>query len=79
MFLHRPGPHISGRRTRDLMFDDGSTGDLVAGDGIFSRLYTVGPCKGRHFAAVDVIDAATFMELEAPYNATAWGMPYIVQ
>jgi len=79
VFLHRPGPHITGRRTRDIMFDDGTNGDLVAGDGIYTRVYTIGPCRGRHFAAVDAIDAATFMELEAPYNSGAWGMPYIVE
>ena len=79
VFLHRPGPHITGRRTRDIMFDDGTNGDLVAGDGIYTRMYTIGPCRGRHFAAVDVIDAATFMKLEAPYNSGAWGMPYIVE
>jgi hypothetical protein len=79
VFLHRPGPHISGRRNRDLMFDDGTNGDMVAGDGVFTRVYTVGPCRGRHFAAVDVIDSATFMEIEAPYNSVAWGMPYIVE
>ena len=79
VFMHRPGPHISGRRTRDLMFDDATNGDTVAGDGVFTRVYTIGPRGGRHFTAVDVIDAATFMELEAPYNSVAWGMPYIVE
>ena len=79
VFLHRPGPHITGRRTRDIMFDDGTNGDLVAGDRIYTRIYTIGPCRGRHFAAVDIIDAATFMKLEAPYNSGAWGMPYIVE
>jgi hypothetical protein len=79
VFLHRPGPYITGRRTRNIMFDDGTNGDLVADDGIYTRIYTIGPCRGRHFAAVDVIDAATFMELEAPYNSGAWGMPYIVE
>jgi len=79
VFLHRPGPHLTGRRTRDVMFDDGTNGDRVAGDGVYTRMYTIGPCRGRHFAAVDVIDAATFMELDAPYNSGAWGMPYIVE
>ena len=79
VFLHRPGPGLFGKRKRDLMFDDGTNGDVTAGDGIYSRTYTIGPCKGRHFAAVDVIDSATFAQLEAPYNSTAWGMPYIVQ
>jgi len=79
VFLHRPGPGIAGRRTRDIMFDDGTNGDLTPGDGIYTRLYSIGPCRGRHFAAVDVIDAATFMELETSYNSGAWGMPYIVE
>jgi hypothetical protein len=79
VFLHRPGRTIFGRRARDIMFDDGTNGDRFAGDGIYSRTYTIGPHAGRHFAAVDVIDAATFMEQNAPYNSGAWGMPYIVE
>ena len=79
VFLHRPGPGIAGRRTRDIMFDDGTNGDRIPGDGIYTRLYTIGPCRGRHFAAVDVIDAATFTELQTPYDSGAWGMPYIVE
>ena len=61
------------------MFDDGTNGDLVAGDGIYTRLYTIGSCPGRHFAAVDVIDAGTFGRLDSPVISTAWGMPYIVK
>jgi len=79
VFLHRPGHNITGRRTRDIMFDDGTNGDTTAGDGIYTRSYTIGPCPGRHFAAVDVIDAGTFAELESPVNSIAWGMPYIVE
>ena len=79
VFLHRPGPHITGRRTRDVMYDNGTGGDLVANDGTYTRVYTIGPCRGRHFAAVDVIDATTFMELESPYNSGAWGTPYLVE
>ncbi len=72
VFLHRPG------RVRDLMFDDGTYGDQTASDGVFSRTYTIGQLPGRYFAAVDVIDSATFMDESAVYNSTAWGMPYIV-
>lgn len=79
VFLHRPGHSITGRRTRDIMFDDGTNGDTAAGDGIYTRTYTIGPCPGRHFAAVDTIDAGTFAELEYPVNSMAWGMPYIVK
>jgi hypothetical protein len=77
VFLHRPGAF---GRVRDLMYDDGATeGDKVAGDGIFSRAYTIGNAVGRHFAVVDLIDAATFKDQTTPYNATAWGMPYLVE
>ncbi|UCF30606.1 MAG: hypothetical protein JSV26_11235 [bacterium] len=79
VFLHRPAHTILGGMTRDLMFDDGTNGDAVAGDGTYSRTYTIGPHAGRHFAVVDVIDAAAFMEQDAPYNSGAWGMPYIVE
>lgn len=78
VFLHRPGPCLFGR-CRDVMFDDGiNGGDRVAKDGIFSRTYTIGQHIGYHFAAVDVIDAETFMNDITDYNSTAWGMPYRV-
>lgn len=77
VFLHRPGQT---GRVRDLMYDDGATeGDKAAGDGIFSRTYTIANRIGRHFAVVDLIDAATFKDQMTPYNATAWGMPYLVE
>ena len=79
VFLHRPGHMLAGRRTRDAMFDDGTNGDVTAGDGVYTRIYIIGPHPGRHFAAVDAIDSATFMEEEAPYNSGAWGMPYVVK
>jgi hypothetical protein len=79
VFLHRPGPGIMGRRTRDIMFDDGTNGDELASDGVYTRVYMISPCSGRHFAAVDVIDSGTFADLETPYNSAALGMPYIVQ
>lgn len=78
VFLHRPGPCLFGR-CRDVMYDDGTNGgDKVAGDGIFSRTYTIGQHIGYHFAAVDVIDSTTFMDQSTNYNSTAWGMPYRV-
>lgn len=76
LFLHRPDP--SGR-VRERMFDDGTHGDVTENDGIYSRTYTISNRIGRHFAVVDLIDAATFKEGETPYNATAWGMPYRVE
>ncbi len=77
VFLHRPGPCLFGR-CRDIMYDDGTNGDVIANDGIFSRTYTIGDSLGYHFAAVDVIDAVTFMDQATNYNSTAWGMPYRV-
>lgn len=77
VFLHRPGPCLFGR-CRDVMFDDGTNGDKVANDGIFSRTYTIGQHIGYHFASVDVIDAETYMNDTTDYNSTAWGMPYRV-
>lgn len=77
VFLHRPG--LSGR-VRDLMYDDGATeGDMAAGDGIYTRTYTIADRIGRHFAVVDLIAAAAFKDETTSYNATAWGMPYLVE
>ncbi len=79
VFLHRPGLLCPFGRCRDIMYDDGiNGGDKVAGDGIFSRTYTIGHHIGYHFAAVDVIDTETFMDQTTNYNSTAWGMPYRV-
>lgn len=75
VFLHHPGPM---GRERDPMFDDGTHGDQIVGDGIYSRTYTISPAFGRHFAAVDAISAETFADPDAPYNSTGWGMPYLV-
>ncbi len=77
VFLHHPRGPLG--RVRDLMFDDGTHGDQTSSDSVFSRTYTIGQLPGRYFAAVDVIDSATFMDETAVYNSTAWGMPYIVE
>ncbi len=71
VYLHRPGG-------RDLMHDDGLEGDVVAGDGVYTRIYKIGHNVGRYFAVVDAIDGDTLMDKDAPYNSTAWGMPYYV-
>lgn len=78
VFLHRPGLLCPFGRCRDIMFDDGTNGDKAAGDGVFSRTYSIGHHIGYHFAAVDVIDAETYMNDTTDYNSTAWGMPYRV-
>jgi hypothetical protein len=69
--------HHDGRR--EPMIDDGTHGDAIAGDGIFTKTKTVGASLGFHHAAVDALDAAVFADETTPnYNATAWAMPYIV-
>jgi hypothetical protein len=66
-------------RRREPMFDDGTHGDEVAGDGIFTKTKTVGEALGLHRAAVDALDAEMFSdETTQNYNATGWTMPYIV-
>ncbi|MCI0528782.1 MAG: hypothetical protein L0Y56_15190, partial [Nitrospira sp.] len=69
--------HHDGRR--EPMFDDGTHGDAVAGDGIFTKTKTVGPSLGFHHAAIDALDAEVFSdETTQNYNAAAWAIPYIV-
>jgi len=71
VYLHRPGG-------RDLMHDDGLDGDVVAGDGVYTKIYKIGHNVGRYFAVVDAIDGDTLLDKDAPYNSTALGMPYYV-
>lgn len=75
--VHRPG--IRGH-LRDLMYDDGTHGDEIAGDKIFTRTYTHGGVTGWHHAAVDVLDKEMFSdETTQNYNSSAWVIPYKVE
>ncbi len=79
--LERPSVvylHHDGRR--EPMFDDGlHGGDETAGDGVFTKTKRIGPRLGIHHAAVDALDAEVFADETTPnYNASAWGMPYLV-
>lgn len=68
------------RHQRMLMYDDGTNGDKVAGDGIFTGTYIIGVNTGYHHAAVDVLDKEMFDDEETQnYNTAAWAMPYIVE
>lgn len=72
VFLHHDGK-------REEMFDDGSNGDMIAGDGVFTREYEIGERPGVHHAAVDAIDAETFADETTPnYDSNTWGVPYLV-
>jgi hypothetical protein len=68
-----PGPR---ERRRLLMRDDGTHGDTVAGDGVYTAVWLVQDV-GRHHLAVDVINSRTLQnETDDDYNSTAWGVPY---
>lgn len=72
VFVHGPCPVWP----RHLMYDDGTFGDRVAGDGIFTYEWYVEDCTpdGLH-VAVDVIDADTMEdEVEEDYDSGAWGI-----
>ncbi|MGE5176862.1 MAG: choice-of-anchor X domain-containing protein [Hyphomicrobiales bacterium] len=69
-----PGPRD---RVRIRMWDNGQNGDAVAGDGVYTAMWTVRDL-GIHHAAVDVINARTLQnETDDDYNSTAWGLPYV--
>ena len=69
-----PGP-LDRRRIR--MLDNGRNGDAVAGDGIFTAIWTVRDA-GIHHAAIDVINSRTLQnETDDDYNSTTWGIPYV--
>jgi hypothetical protein len=67
--MARPWPRL-------LLHDDGIVPDQTAGDGIYSGGYTSGDRQGIFQANVDVINAATVYDSEAPYDAGSWALPY---
>ncbi len=76
VFLHYGKPFQNHKR--EQMFDDGTHGDEVAGDGKYTNTWTIGSNASiyRH-AAVDVLDAGCLQnEDEDDYNSVAWRIPY---
>ncbi|RMF87606.1 MAG: hypothetical protein D6739_01390 [Nitrospirae bacterium] len=64
---------------RRLMVDDGTHGDAVAGDGIYTARFVAGPGRGRHRFVVDAIDRTTLAnESEDDYDSERWVVPYRV-
>lgn len=63
-----------GKFHRDRLYDDGTHGDVIAGDGIYSRLYTIDLDRGYYSAVLDLI-AAGMLDIESPadYNSTSLG------
>lgn len=78
VYLHHgmPAAHY-----RQLMYDDGTNGDEVAGDGKYTRVYTIGAGdKIYRSAFIDVLDSGCLQnETQDDYNSTCWRIPYKVQ
>ncbi len=48
------------------------------GGGVFEGTFRVAERRGRHRVAIDVIDADTLLDENAPYDAVIWGFNYRV-
>lgn len=73
--------YIHWGKKRALMYDDGTHGDVTAGDNIFSKEITVdGNNVGHHHSEIDAIDGAVFADETTPnYNSEIWGVPMIIE
>lgn len=78
VYLHHGMPTA---HQRNLMYDDGTNGDEVAGDGKYTRVYTIAAGdKIYRSVFVDVLDSGCLQtETVDDYNSTAWRIPYKVQ
>ncbi len=71
VFVHGPCPTWP----RHWMNDNGTLGDKVAGDGIYTYQWCAEETSEHWFIAVDVIDADTMMDQdEDDYDSGAWGI-----
>ena len=72
--------HLAGRadRSRQRLVDDGTQGDRVAGDGIYSGTFAVPATEGMRHFGLDVIDASTFTP-GGLYRSNALGLTFRVQ
>lgn len=78
VYLHHGLPWAYNRQ---LMYDDGTNGDEVAGDGKYTRTYIIGSGnKVYRSCVIDVLDSGCLQtETTDDYNSTAWRIPYKVQ
>jgi len=61
---------------RVLMVDDGSGGDVKAGDGIYTGSWTV-RTWGLSHVGIDVLNSRCLQnETQDDYNSTTWGVPF---
>ena len=80
VYLHAPVAEHSMPLARDwqriFMYDDGTHGDVTAGDGVYSTDWTVRGFR-RHHIAVDVLNSRCLQnETNDDYNSTTWAIPY---
>lgn len=74
VYVHGPLPTWQ----RHLMYDNGTMGDLVADDGVYTYEWYAEDTIEPRVIAADVIDADTFADqTEQDYDSGAWSMPYI--
>jgi len=83
VFIHHGHRLIEGH-WRNIAFDDGGvnpfSGDEVAGDNIYSRLYTTG--LGSEYwkrGAADVLDSRCLHTGDDDYSSNVWVIPYKVE
>src|SRR2546422_18153 len=79
VYLHAPisDRHLSGPHDwiRIFIYDDGSHGDVAAGDGTFTAEWTVRNL-GPHHIAVDVLNSRCLQnQTDDDYNSTTWAVP----
>ncbi|NLP04658.1 hypothetical protein GX411_01730 [Candidatus Fermentibacteria bacterium] len=74
VYVHGPLPAWQ----RHLMYDNGTMGDLVADDGIYTYEWYAEDTIDPRVIAADVIDADTFADqTEQDYDSGAWSIPYV--
>ncbi|MFH1287471.1 MAG: choice-of-anchor X domain-containing protein [bacterium] len=78
VFLHHL--NVYGKVSRIPLFDDGTYGDLVANDNIFTNTFTFYTHDSLHqYVIIDVLDSKCLQnQTEDDYNSNAWGLPYRV-
>lgn len=77
-FVYGHGPMPDWQR--HLLYDDGTMGDLVAGDGVYSYEWYAEDTIDPRVIAADVIDADVMADqTEQDYDSGAWSMPFVAQ
>jgi hypothetical protein len=77
-FVYGHGPMPDWQR--HLLYDDGTMGDLVAGDGVYSYEWYAEDTIDPRVIAADVIDADVMADqTEQDYDSGAWTIPFIAQ